>query len=702
MPTARLLAQVSFVVAFTAASAFAQGDAPRFWAEVGGVNTSLGVRGVAREDAQYQMIIRLDVGYLDALPPWQTHNYSGADAADFVCDTILQRELDPGQVAVMLTRFGSANPCDPYESTLVHLMWHPLDKLPGACPDRFVFYTPWKTHGVAEARAWMDDFIATYRARQQYQITLQQLYPGDPSIRLIPDPSRFIFDLEGWDFEVNNAQHWTLLQQDPRWATQPVPGNELPGLSTPPTMEQLYQAANRPPFCNPSFIYDSCNKDFRIWFRRLILRATSAALDAAVYSRLRTAFPDVKSAQWEDWSADGLNPPGEPPFRPREWTGNDPLDSARSAERIGDVRVFSDLQAPVIYGPWPGCQCENGAGGCWCTTDLSPAAQEAAILRFVRYKLETITRSYGGVPGTGIQPFINLDMGLSSADPVVGNKDLLRRVLAISRAHGVRDFELFAPDYNVQDVYHPLNNLLPWNRFKDCAEQVWGATLAARTVDQGSLLAGDVETLRRSDWNREILLSQGGVVQETLVFDTAFAFGRPSRLRFNFELKPDEIGGEPGIQVQIRDFADPNVETWQTLAASPPAAFPETADPAGSPRRVLSFDAGPPHTPPTGRYLDANQKVYVRVRYDAGSSSATILPRPDLAQLIALEPCQADANRNGAVAVDDIFAFLSRFYADPACGETERCIADLNDDRLVDQADLDLLLAAYFNGCDVP
>jgi hypothetical protein len=684
----RLLSQVSLAAALTAASAFAQSDAPRFWGEVGGVNTSLGVRGVARTDDQFQEIIRLDVGYLDALPPWQQHDFSGADAANFVCDKILELELDPGQVAVMLARFGSADPCNPYEDTVVHLMWHPLDKLPGVCPDKHVFYTPWKTHGVAEAGVWMDDFIATYQARQQQN-------------PLIPDPSRFIFDLEGWDFEIGSAQHWVLLQQDPRWATQPVPGNELPGLSTPPTMAQLYQAANQPPFCNPNFLYDACNKDFRIWFRRVILRATSAALDEAVYSRLRVAFPGVKSAQWEHYSEDGLNPPGEPPFRPREWTFNDPLDSARPAERVGDVRAFSDLHAPVIYGPWPGCQCENGAGGCYCP-DLSPPALAAAILRLARYKLETVTRSYGGVAGTSVQPFINLDMGLSSADPVVGNKDLLRRVLAISRAYGVRDFELFAPDYNSQSPSNPLNNLLPWNRFKDCVEQVWGATLTARTVDQGSLLAGDLETLRRSDWNREILLSQGGVVQETLTFDTAFAFGLPSRLRFNLELNPDEIGGEPGIQVQIRDFSDPNIETWQTLTANPPAAFPETTDPAGVRRRILSFEAGPPHTPPTGRYLDANRRVYVRVRYDGGSPSASILPRPDLAQLIAMEPCQADINRNGAVNIEDLFAFLSRFYTYLPCEETERCVADLNYDRLVDQADLDLFLPAFHNGCDRP
>ncbi|MCA9296695.1 MAG: hypothetical protein KC983_09255, partial [Phycisphaerales bacterium] len=100
----------------------------------------------------------------------QVHFLTGREAADKVCDLIIDRRLKDDEVCILLQGFGEAGG-DPRGKdyhiqgrTPLFLNWN--DGLARGSTE-YWWNTPWMKNGLAQTGAWMDQFIARYESRQR-------------------------------------------------------------------------------------------------------------------------------------------------------------------------------------------------------------------------------------------------------------------------------------------------------------------------------------------------------------------------------------------------------------------------------------------------------------------------------------------------------------------------------------------------------
>lgn len=342
----------------------------------------------------------------------ETAKGSGARVADRVCDEILRRGLGRGDVCILLQRFG-------YREGGLPLWQHP-DDAAGEYP------AIWCDAGIALCGAWMDDFIAQYRARQRREPAL-------------PSPSRFHFDTEG---PVSPGGRlglagYVAMQADERWSTAPVPGFGNA------TLAELHRRAGSPPIDAARRWGGRVNREWANWFGGVCLQSADAAMDFAAYRRIRAAWPNCLSSNY--WTSAGFDGGGDPP-RVRRWT---------MVDGIGHVtRPSGDLQAPVLY--WPREQAR-----------LQGETLTDAKLRVAREKVDAVRWSWtgGGRPHANVTPWIELVGNVRSGGRLV-TPVLFEEMIDLLVERGVREILVWS------DPPRSATARRGWDQFADIAEAV--------------------------------------------------------------------------------------------------------------------------------------------------------------------------------------------------------------------------------------
>jgi len=396
-----------------------------------------------------------------------------------MCDTILKRRLGAGDICILLQHFGMGDGdpsqqnkglvaapalfrhwCDGVEHRVAQdpqLRCERLSSENGA-PEWWM--TPWMDHGVRESRAWMQRFIARYRARQHQN-------------SLIPDPSRFHFDSE-WivvpNFSSTGAvRAFSAMQRDPRWTEEAIFG--FSGKS----IAELWERAGRPRLDAGQSWYAPVNRAWSAWYAGVCLQAADAAMEASAYALIRQAWPQAKSSNyWTSSSADGQGEPArlECEHSPR-------FDWFRFPHQ-----AFADLQAPVIYWAYPGNE------------STAESLHEASI-RQARIKLDTCMHSFAQDEGPRLDvvPWIELSGNVNdeyNGSTLTMTSRLQYEILGVARSRGVREFILWSNDSTQKSPRH-------WEEFGRALQLVFASELSAVAAARGTSVDHDPSLLDLAD-----------------------------------------------------------------------------------------------------------------------------------------------------------------------------------------------------------
>lgn len=552
-------------MAIIAGEAVAQPEAPQFWTWEPPLQTSV--------DTRFVELIRIFTSEHVGGGVYQV--VSGADAAYQVLDEAQLRP--PGKVAVLLQRFGKGDSCKSgataAQIAAPALTYHSSDAITGS----YGCETPWMANGIAEASSWMEDFIVEY---------LTQDPLGEYA------PVRFHFDTEisiagcctgVW------AELFDRLLADARWENEPVPGHG--GL----TMSELYADSGYP---GPPVSYDEtksendpANRAWHNWYNGVAKQAVDGAMDEAVYSQIRLAWPGCLSSDYgSSLRIDGVS--GRK-FRSR----------AASGANWSAIHWhgFGDLQAPVLYPPHH-------------THAQTGEAYEDAFVRYARELVDACIRSYGGGHRDEISPWIPLigqpfDIGQSS-DYVVTEEDM-RRLLTVLRSRGVAEFLVWN---NPNDGSQTSAN---WDSLTEAVDDVWYATIDSVTVSAGT---GTITASELYYADEDTAGVQGTVATGVEVtFDVAP--GVPAELRVWVESSTTGVGVTG--DVEIWDAANGNWESPWSSGSSLPFSV-------GSGGTIVELVANSN----LADYISSSDQVKIRVTHHGGPGYPTFRSYFDVVQLV--------------------------------------------------------------------
>ncbi|MEO1128657.1 MAG: dockerin type I repeat-containing protein [Planctomycetota bacterium] len=323
--------------------------------------------------------------------------------------------------------------------------------------------TPWHDAGVAATAEWFDRFVARFR-ELQYPDPPKGFNPRNLSQPVpsglepvVPNPLRFHFDSEAGTtifFRAFNncavVQAYYAMMGDPRWNS-----GELLGFPPGTTMGSLVPAYD-PDDPDPTYYPDpnvlaGNNEEWRSWFGMIDARTFDAAMNEAVYGRIRQIWGSKCTNYWTTCRIDGLPDP-ELGFRSR-WH-QDPTSWIQTFHGSGD------MQSPVLY------------------PRVAPGDDplRRSIIH-TRHNLDSCIFSETA-EGMEIVPWISC-IGNTHYDSEDINtwemtKGLLRDQLALCRARGIREFCIFVDDGRFDVAMENLS----W--------QVWGPDLKRVDLNRGA------------------------------------------------------------------------------------------------------------------------------------------------------------------------------------------------------------------------
>ena len=495
--------------------------------------------------------------------------------AEQIKNLILDRHLQAGEIAIILQLFGmgDGSPLSrEVEGPLPALIQHDADAL---CPGtglRYLWKTPWMTHGLVESSAWMQQFIERY----------QELQLGEPAI---PPPTRFHFDVESplspwgdyppasetleqyprpWGRAKEHLETLAACLDDTRKDTEPIPGwggN---------TLAYLYEEAGAPPkYFNlgddedpPGWYFHPNNLDCSHWYFKLTEQAIDAALNQVAYQPIRAAWPGCKSSNyWTSSPMDGLGAPGSE--RKRKICVDNRGDPNISKVFEYHWKGSADLQAPELY-PAP----------CW--KEPNEPLQWDGSIRETRRHVEACRDSFPDDPNQPpITPWLLL-VGCRTCAPDCdfAPADFIRRQLTFLRGMQVNEFCIWN-DANTGMCQAPYEE--NWNKLVDLIDQVWGADVSDAQVLLGTKdPASEVNDLR---WNERdtpstkkyfrVQSESGATLHYTeteVTFATLIAWGAEvTRLRVVVEAEVENNQNPVTVSVAILNQQTSQYETLGTF-----------------------------------------------------------------------------------------------------------------------------------------
>jgi hypothetical protein len=560
-----------------------------------------------------------------------------ATVADTICDLILARGLGEGEVAITILNYG--------RNTLVG---HPLDAMQGTgLPSNLERGTPWTANGLAATSAWTDAFIARYQERQAADgVPAPARLHMDSELRL---PNRCFLPDVSICWGTAPLEVFDAMRADPRWSTEPLRMN--PGLvPTPRTMAELYESAGSPAY-DPALPRDAeANRAWSTWWDGVMRESVDGALDAALYSRAKAAWPGVRSSEFaQSMRLDGgIEPDGSTRgYTDFEWWNEGWMPRTAWCGR-------ADLQAPAFY--------------VFGETFVDPALSFMdGQMHLHRANLDACLHSFGGVAPSEVTPWVtlpevDLPFGESPATSRSYTRDEFLRILALFRSRGLDEFMVW-----------PSGNDSVWSAATSAIDAAWSPRLVSAIAASGSVSPEAAELLRLGE------RVPCAVVPTKAGFD----------LRASFTTTAESHCGDSGslwIAVEGSSAADAiwTVEllrtdgSWQEVDA----AFIRPGDQAArwigplAATGLIDTSAGP-----------GEASVVIRIRSESNATASL-----DLLQLVHWPHSRGDVNRDGSVDSVDIALVLANWStSDPT--------TDLNGDGVVNSADLTVVLSDWGPGC---
>ncbi len=551
---------------------------------------------------------------------------TAVSVADAVCNRILQSGTAPGDVSILIQNWGRGT-----------LVGNPSDAV-AAFPTA---HSPWTTSGRAQMGAWMDSFIARYRARQA----------SDG----VPAPSRWHLDCElrlpALCYPPNLEPCWgttpvqlfAAMQSDPRWAQEPLLMNPA-GVPREVSVSVLWQEAGSPDFV-PSLPRDHpANRGWSAWWDSMSREAVDGALHAAFYSKVQAAWPDSRCSEF----AQSMRMDGgvEPDGSLRQYADFEWWDRGWMSARW-DGRA--DLQAPAIYV----------FGETFFPADEDPWR---ANMRLHRANLDACLFSYGGVPSSEVTPWvvnpgIALPFGLDGTTRDVSADEFVE-LMALLRGRGIDEFMLW-----------PGGAGADWDATQRAIRANWRSDLHSVTVNGTDSVEARL-SLRRADRRTfRATLDPGAQLLEAEFSTTAPSVGMADgQLWIGMEAFK---GGTSPVTVGI--FAEEQAGGWRKLGEH------EIADALPGARWIGPLSAA--------GLVDRLGYVALRVVALRGAGAVNI----DLLQVARAPQAQGsspDIDGNGVVNGADLGVLLG----DWASSEAR---SDLDGDGTVGGADLGVLLGAW-------
>ncbi|MCW5766957.1 MAG: hypothetical protein KIT68_13390, partial [Phycisphaeraceae bacterium] len=450
--------------------------------------------------------------------------FGGAEMADRTVHFIRQRNLQAGSVAVMLQSWGlgGGKPGNPFES-YVALAYHRDDGLTDHSIDNW-WKTPWMSNGIAEARAWMADYIARYRALQA----------ADPRL---PDPDRFFFDTE-FDLaeccDTRVVRIFAAMMADPRWNTEPVPGFRT-AEGAPMTLAQVYAAAGSPHFDPNRTAGEPANRAWFNWYAGVAQQASEGAMNEAVYEQVRAAWPNCRSSDYRaSTRVDGQGVPA------REIT-----DSWQAGAFWASYvwQGSSDLQSPPLY---PVHQDHRRPG---------ETVADASI-RHARETVDACIGSFGGNRSGEMAPWlalnsIRMDTGRGMSQPFIVDEDYQRRMLMMLRSRNVREILMWNnPQTNTIDA---------WQSFGAVLDDVYKSRVLSAAVADGERVSGPPTPtmVDVADGTAVIAREMQGARKVDLRVVFRVGWAAPSKMVIGVESTCDAPGATGTVLMRDFSSADP-------------------------------------------------------------------------------------------------------------------------------------------------
>jgi len=566
---------------------------------------------------------------------WTNTASNPVDVANTICNTILARGLGEGEVAITIMNFGRGT-----------MVGHPLDALPTTTADQLITRaTPWTTNGVAQVTAWTDAFIAQYQLRQTQN--------G------VPSPARFHMDSElrlpAICYLPNIANCWGTsplqvfheMRSDPRWTTEllRMNPNRVPTLRT---MSELYAAAGSPSYDQTQPRDAAVNRAWSVWWDGIMRESVDGAFDAAFYSRVKGAWPSVRTSEFAQTMRidDGVEPDGtRRRYIDFEWWNEGWMSSSWCGR--------GDLQAPALY-----------LFGETFVDPFAPFMDEQ--IRLHRANLDASLHSFGGVDPSEVTPWvvlpgIGLPFGEAPATDRAYTPDEWLRLAALLRSRGIEEF-----------VAWPSVSSSLWTSFTDAIDAAWAPSLVSVLGIGTPLPPNAVELLRSAD--RQPCL----VTPAKSGFELRASFVVPA-------VSPCSSGADAWIAIEGSSAATAvwsvelarNNGTWQTIGSPTVLADAPNASWFGPVDTSAFFDAGA-----------ATPTLTVRVRSTSGAAAAI-----DLIQVVQRPQSNADIDRDGMVGSADLSMLLGAW-------STQDAALDQDGDGFVNSADLSILLGKWGVACE--
>jgi hypothetical protein len=272
------------------------------------------------------------------------------EAAQYVADQLDSLGIGDGEFCLLFKglAMGDSEPGTTWESgpALFHHWCDALDHdivadtVCSTTPDVVAewWMTPWTSAGIDETEEWIEEWIDEYK-------TLQA---GDASL---PDPTRLHLDSENVLLVLagrpyDSAAVFKECKNDTRWGG--MNGEDLAGYNQ--TMDELW-GTNTDPNTTDNWTWWQApfNRDWADWYTGVGLQTMEAALDVAVYSKMKdpvNGWSDLLCSNYET----SLTITGSNFYRQRGTGGGYFNDGGTQIIKIKPSWEGSgDLQAPVFY-----------------------------------------------------------------------------------------------------------------------------------------------------------------------------------------------------------------------------------------------------------------------------------------------------------------------------------------------------------------
>lgn len=650
--------------------------------------------GDALSDARFARTVEANIYWSDCGDP-ACCDRSPEHIADLTCDAIEDRTLTAGHVGIRLGGLGLGNlpanapvqfDCSGMgcgvgasDCRIPALMGHEDDDIVFTYNMvGYTYPTPWVWDGIDETTEWMDDYITQYEARQS------------GSMVGIPDPDRFLFDLEfPWLLEAAPGDsigiavaYWTALKGDPRWDGR---GEEdVPGFGE--TLEEIWTNAGEPEVTVPmswnySYVGGSAaNQEWFIWWRNLMMQVGANAMELAVDTPIHTEWPSCLISDY--YASSKLDGGGTN-------NANSYVDTGYESS-IGRRLWWEgsgDLQQPVLYPSSTAYLFDQYAVTDDSCTDLGWSPHEPvaeAALRVMRFNMDSCVFSFSGANKWAIMPALPLpheyfpifgpqiasipyDVGV---DNRVSN-DADRRAIALAKSRGCQ--ELFVwntlPNDTPLSPQHDYN----WTRFKELLDQVWGFDPESCSVYAGS---GSTDQTKLAYAHGDSLTvtastSTGAGVETVFTND----YGQTGFLRVNIELTSS-------VNSTVRAYVRKTNSTDATIDLDPVSGSTGVDVCAGERVRLTGRIA-------TGaNFYGTGDRVTIRVLVDPDSTAFTA--DFDLIQVMADDNerrLKADFNGDGVLDSDDDDAFYALYAIATGSPAVFIPAVDFNHDGVINGTD---------------